>query len=63
MNEEFMDRLSEEIRQKLAACKTRDEIRKVLDEAGAEPLDEEDLAVVAGGSRGPVQGRVVYNNE
>ncbi|MBR4703670.1 MAG: hypothetical protein IKO91_07480 [Oscillospiraceae bacterium] len=63
MNEELMNRLSEEIRQKLAACKTRDEIRKVLAEAGVEPLDDEDLAVVAGGSRGPVQGRVVYNNE
>ncbi len=58
MTEEFMDRLSEGTRQKLAACKTRDEIRKVLVEAGAEPLDEEDLDAAAGGSRGPVPGRV-----
>ena len=60
MNEGFMDRLSEELRQKLAACKTKDEIRKVLAEAGAEPLDDETLDAVAGGSRGPITGRVVY---
>ena len=39
--EEFLNDLSEEIRQKLAACKTAEEAKKVLAGAGIEPLDDE----------------------
>jgi len=47
--EELMNNLSEEVRQKLAACKTEEEAKKVLVEAGGEPLDDELLDAVAGG--------------
>ncbi len=46
--------LSEEVKKKLAECKTQEEIRKVLAQAGVEPLDDELLDAVAGGTlRGP----------
>ena len=55
-NEERMNNLSEEVRQKLAVCKTAEEAKKVLAEAGVEPLDDELLDAVAGGLRGPITG-------
>ncbi len=48
-NEERMNNLGEEIKRKLAACKTAEEAKKVLDEAGVEPLDDELLDAVAAG--------------
>ena len=51
-NEAFYNSLSEEVKQKLAECKTQEEIRKVLAEAGFEPLDEKLLDAVAGGIPG-----------
>ena len=48
-NEDFYNSLSEEVKKKLAGCKTQEEIRKVLAEAGVEPLDDELLDAVAGG--------------
>ena len=52
--EELMNNLSEEAKQKLAACKTAEEAKKVLADAGVEPLDDELLDEVSGGyaSRG-----------
>ncbi len=47
-NEEFFSSLSEEVKKKLAECKTKEELRKVLDEAGIEPLGDELLDAVAG---------------
>ena len=52
-SKELLSSLSEELKQKLAECKTQEEIRKVLDEAGVEPLDNELLDAVAGGMRCP----------
>ena len=51
--EEFYNSLSEEVKKKLAECKTQDDIRRVLAEAGVEPLDDELLDAVAGGMRDP----------
>ena len=53
--EELINNLSEEVKQKLAECKTAEEAKKVLAEAGVEPLDDELLDEVAGGyiSRDP----------
>ena len=48
-NDELIRNLSDEVRQKLAECKTEDEIKKVLTDAGVEPLDDELLDGVAGG--------------
>lgn len=53
-NEEFYNNLSENVKKNLAECKTQDEIRKVLTEAGVKPLDDELLDAVAGGLRGPL---------
>ncbi len=50
-NEEFYNSLSEEVKKKLAECKTQDEIRKVLAGAGVEPLDDELLDAASGGMR------------
>ncbi len=47
--ENIMSNLSEEVKQKLAACKTHAEMEQVLAEAGIEPLDDELLDAVAGG--------------
>ena len=52
-NEKFNNSLSEEVKKQLAECKTQEEIRKVLAEAGVEPLDDELLDAVSGGSRYP----------
>ncbi len=46
---ELLSSLSEEIKQKLAACKTQAEMERVLAEAGIEPMDDELLDAVAGG--------------
>ncbi len=54
-NEEFYNNLSENVKKNLAGCRTQDEIRKVLTEAGVEPLDDELLDAVAGGLRGPIE--------
>ena len=48
-SEEIINKLSEEVKKKLAECKTQDDIRRVLAEAGVEPLDDELLDAVAGG--------------
>ena len=47
---EKINELSEEVKQKLASCKTKEEAKKVLAEAGIEPLDDELLDCVAGGA-------------
>ena len=52
-HEELYNDLSEEVKKKLAECKTQDDIRRVLSEAGVEPLDDELLDAVAGGMRDP----------
>ena len=48
-----MNSLSEEVKRKLLECKTQEEAKKVLTEAGVEPLDDELLDNVAGGMRDP----------
>ncbi len=48
-NEVLMNSLSEEVKQKLVGCRTAEEAKKVLSEAGVEPLDDELLDGVAGG--------------
>lgn len=53
-NQDFFSSLSEKVKEKLPQCKTQDEIRKVLTEAGVEPLDDELLDAVSGGMRDPV---------
>ena len=45
-------KLSEELKKKLAACKTAEEAKKLLTEAGIEPLDDDLLAEVSGGRMG-----------
>jgi hypothetical protein len=51
-NEELYSSLTEEVKKKLAECKTQEEVRKVLAEAGVEPLSGELLDAVAGGIPG-----------
>ena len=51
-SKELLSSLSEEMKQKLAECRTQEEICKVLTEAGVEPLDDELLDAVAGGLMG-----------
>ncbi len=48
-DKEIMNSLSEEVKRKLAECRTAEEAKKVLSEAGVEPLDDELLDEVAGG--------------
>ncbi len=48
-SKDLINGLSEEVKKKLAACETKEEVKKVLAEAGVEPLDDEDLDKVAGG--------------
>ena len=48
--EELMNDLNEEVKQKLAECKTAEDVKKVLAEAGVEPLDDEMLDEIAGGA-------------
>ncbi len=48
-NKDLYNDLSEEVKKKLAECKTQDDIRRVLAEAGVEPLDDKLLDAVAGG--------------
>ena len=45
--------ISEDVKKKLAKCKTQDEVRRVFSEAGIEPLDDELLDAVASGMRDP----------
>ncbi len=49
-NEAFYESLSEEVKQKLAGCRTAEEAKKVLSEAGIEPVDDELLDDAAGGA-------------
>ncbi len=49
--EELFNSLSEEVKKKLAECKTREEIKRVLSEAGVELLDDALLDDVSGGMR------------
>ncbi len=51
-NEELYKGLNEEVKKKLAGCRTAEEAKKVLSEAGVEPLDDELLDAVAGGHMG-----------
>lgn len=51
-NEEIMSTLSEGTKQKLADCKTQEEMMQILAEEGIEPLDDELLDAVAGGFSG-----------
>lgn len=53
INEDLFNSISKEVREKLAECKTQDEIRKVFTAAGFEPLDDELLDAIAGGMRDP----------
>ncbi len=48
-NKDPIKELSEEVKKKLAACETKEEVKKVLAEAGVEPLSDGDLDKVAGG--------------
>ncbi len=53
-NKDPAKEMSEKVKKKLASCKTKEEVRKVLSEAGAEPLSDEDLDKVAGGTVSPI---------
>ncbi len=54
-NEKIMSTLGEGTKQKLADCKTQEEMMQILAESGVEPLDDELLDAVAGGLRGPLE--------
>lgn len=62
-HQKFYCHLNEDVKEKLVQCKTQEEMDKVLTEAGIKPLDVDSLDAVSGGVRGPVPGRIVYNNE
>ena len=49
--EELYNSLSEEIKKKLAACKTQEEVKRVLTEAGDELMPDALLDGVSGGMR------------
>lgn len=49
-NEELIKGLSEELKAKLAACKTQEGVRKILEEAGIEALDDKLLEAVSAGA-------------
>ena len=51
-NNDMYNNLSEEVKKKLVTCKTQEESRRVLTEAGVEPLGDELLDAVAGGIGG-----------
>ena len=61
---DFFDNLSDELKAKLRACKTEDELKKVLADAGIE-LDPDALADTAGGaglaSGGGLEGGLGFN--
>lgn len=48
-NNELYNSLSEEVKQKLAKCKTPEEVKKVTEKVGVSHLDDEVLEAVAGG--------------
>lgn len=48
-NKDMISKLSDDVKQKLAACKSPEGIRKILAEAGIEALDDRLLDAVAGG--------------
>lgn len=51
-SEGAIGKLSEETRQRLAACKTREEAEEVLADECGRPLDDELLDAIAGGFGG-----------
>ena len=53
-SEKFYASLSEDVKQKLSQCETKESIRDVLAEAGIEPLGDDVLEAVSGGTRGPL---------
>ena len=48
-NNELYNSLSEEVKQKLAKCKTLEEVKEVTEEEALRHLDDETLEAVAGG--------------
>ena len=50
--QEFYASLSDEVKAKLKACKTEDEMKKVLEDADIE-LPDELLETISGGGHGP----------
>lgn len=53
--EDLCNSISENVKKKLAECKTQEEMKQVLAEADVEPLDDELLDAAAGGpSRAPL---------
>ena len=48
-NEEFYNSLSNEVKKELAKCKTEEDVKKVLSDAGVELLDDEMVDDVSGG--------------
>ncbi len=53
-NKDPAKEMSEKVKKKLAARETKEEVKKVLAEAGVEPLSDEDLDKVAGGTVSPI---------
>ena len=48
-NKDIPAKLSDEIKEKLAQCKTQEEMREILAQSGVEQLDDALLEAVAGG--------------
>ena len=63
-NKEYYNSLSDEVKKKLGECKTSEDMKNVLIEAGVEPLDDELLDAASGGMRDPAfwdeQGHRIY---
>lgn len=49
-SEAFYNNLSDDLKRKLSECKTEEDVRSVLADAGIEPLDSDLLASVSGGA-------------
>ena len=58
-----MNDLSDEVKAKLDNCKTDEEKKKVLADAGIEPIDDALLDEVAGGRTGGNKGKGVSYNK
>lgn len=58
--DDLFNNISKEVKEKLAECKTQEEMKQILAEAGVEQLDDELLDAVTGG--GPyLQPEIVYD--
>ncbi len=58
--EDLINSIGKEVKEKLAECKTQEEMKQILAEAGVEPMDDELLDAVTGG--GPyLQPSIVYD--